>query len=143
MTKFWVIRSGDCLKPDSVESAAEFSSLPFGKPIWIEARQPRHAAHHRLFWLLCARIAVAIGATSENVCDVLKIATGHCTIVRTKTYGDLRLPKSISFAKMDQMEFREFFDRCILVIESEWGMERRDVLAAVEDILIPTENRTV
>ena len=141
MSDFWAVRHGDNLRIADVESAVAFSRLPIGKALHIEVRQPRNGAHHRLYWALCHRIANAIGSTSENVSDLLKIATGHCNIVKSKTYGEVRLPKSISFAAMDQSDFREFFERCIVVICTEWGMERADVLAAVEDLLVPQEIR--
>lgn len=137
MAEFWATRKGDSLVPDGAESFAAFSKIPFGKTVKVEAKQPRNSGHHRLFWALCARIGDAVGASSENVCDLLKIETGHCDIVRSKKYGEIRLPRSISFAKMDQTEFRVFFERCVIVICDTWGMDRRDVLAAVEDLLIP------
>jgi len=122
------------LRPVDQESLDEFSRLPVGKPLHVEVKQPRNAAHHRLYWSLCARIANALGTTTaENVSDVLKIATGHFTLVNTKRYGRVHIPKSISFAAMDQTEFREFFERCVLVIYEEWKIDPE----LVSDLLVP------
>lgn len=141
MSVMWLVRAGDVLKPADVESAAEFSRLPFAKPVRAEVKLPRNSAHHRLFWLLCTRIANAVGAEVETVSDILKIESGHCVIVGSAKYGEIRLPRSISFKAMDQTEFAKFFDRCLDVIVSNWGIARADVLAAVEDLIAPTERR--
>ncbi len=134
MTCFWAIRVGDALHPDGTESHAAFSHVPFGKPVRVEVKQPRNGNHHRLFWALCARIATSIGAESENIADLFKVATGHATVIRSKTYGELRLPKSISFAKMDQTQFDEFFNRCVLCAYEEWKIPPE----MIADLLAPT-----
>lgn len=129
----WLRRIGEGLVPDSVDSAAEFARLPFGKSLHCEVKQPRNSSHHRLYWALCARIAQAKDLTSENVSDLFKIASGHCEIIRSKKYGDIRLPKSISFAKMEQTEFSAFFERCVKICYEEWQIPPE----AVSDLLAP------
>lgn len=139
MSEFWVRREGSTLHPTDAESRELIDKLPREKLLHVEVKLPRNAQHHRLYWALCQRIGAALGIDSENVSDVLKISTGHCKFVRSKRYGVLRVPKSISFAAMDQAAFSEFFERCVVCICEEWGIARNDVLAAVEDILVPTE----
>ena len=139
--KCWMQRNGTGLVPDGTESHIEFGKLPFGKAFFVEIKQPRNPKFHALFWVLVYRVASALGAHPANVCDILKIATNHCEIVKTKRYGEVRLPKSISFASMSETDFREFFERCIQVIQQEWGIDRPDILAATEDLLIGTEQR--
>lgn len=133
MTVLWVQRAGNSLVPDGDESIAAFARIPFGKSLQCEVKQPRNSRFHRLYWALCARIASGVGAEPENVSDLLKIATGHCTIIRSKTYGEMKLPKSIAFSKMEQSEFSAFFERCCAVIYTEWGVDP----AAVADLLLP------
>lgn len=138
MTIFWAERIAGALRPCDQESLEEFAKIPIGKPLQVEVRQPRNAAHHRLFWSLCARIAEARGVTAENIADVLKIATGHFTLVRTKSYGEIHIPKSISFAAMDQTAFHTFFERCVLTVYEEWQIEPE----LVSDLLVPQERAT-
>lgn len=138
---FWAQRSGDNLVPDGAESFAEFAKLPVRKLLRVEVRYARSGPQHRLYWELCRRIAHAVGAEPENVSDLLKIETGHCSVIHSKTYGELRLPRSISFAGMEQVAFNEFFEKCVNVICNTWGMQKKEVLAAVEDVLIPQEKR--
>lgn len=135
MAEFFAMRNATGLLPHTMEDAAELQKLPFAKPLLVSVKAPRNGRHHSLYWVLCARIASAVGAEPETVSDTLKIATGHCTIVQSKTFGTLRLPKSISWAKMDDTAFRDFFNRCVAVIVSEWGIARTDVLEAVKDLI--------
>lgn len=139
MTDFWATRRGDALHVTDPEAAAVFARLPFGKPLHVEVRQPRNGAHHRLYWTLVHRIAESVGAEPANVSDILKIETGHCVTVKSAKHGEVKLPRSISFAKMDQAAFRAFFDRCIVAITEVWGIAQPDLLASVEDLIVPTE----
>lgn len=134
---FFAVRVGNVLRPDGAESANTLSKLPYGESLLVSIRRPRNLKRHKLYWVLCQRIADAIGAEAENVSDMLKIETGHCRIVKTRKFGVLRLPASISFHSMDETAFRDFFDRCLNVIYSEWGIERNDILAVVNDVLMP------
>lgn len=138
MTTFWAERAAGALRPADGDSMDEFLKLPVGKLFHVEVKQPRNAAHARLYWALCHRIAESMGVTAENVSDVLKIATGHFTTVNTKKYGRVHVPKSISFANLDQTSFREFFERCVLVVYEEWQIEPE----LVADLLVPQERVT-
>lgn len=140
MSEFWAYRNGDNLTPADSESAAIFSRVPFGSPVHVEVKQPRNGKQMRLYWALCQRIANAVGADAEGVSDLIKLRTGHVHIVSTKK-GIERFPRSISFAKMDGTSFSEFLDKAILVICEDFGMSRPDVLAAVQDLIVPTEQR--
>src|SRR5437868_11101300 len=119
----WLIRKGDSLVPDSVESAAEFARLPFGKQMHCEIKRPRNVQMHRLYFALVHRIAQAKGVPADAVDYVLRIAAGHCEIIRTQKYGDLRVAKSLQFAKCDQLAFREFFDHAIAAAYDEFGID--------------------
>lgn len=139
MSEFFVSRKGDGLIAHTIEDAAAISRLPFGKPIKVTAVTPRNGRFAALYWVMCTRIGNAIGFEAEIVSDTLKIATGHCETIKSKTYGTLYLPSSISFAKMDESSFRAFFEKCLIVIFNEWSIDRKDVLEAVADLLTPTE----
>lgn len=134
MTTFWAQRFGEILRPVGPESVAQLVKLPLAKDIKIAVFQPRYAKRHRLFWLICERIGGAIGADSGVVADLLKIETGHCTVVKSARYGIVRIPKSIAFHAMDETQFREFFERCVVAICENWGSSRPEVLAAMADL---------
>ena len=115
--KAFFTRTVSGLSPADDEARDLLRSIKPGSTVGLELSRPRNIRFHRLYWGLCSAIASAIGAQSENVSDVIKLRSGHFTVVQTKTER-LRLPKSISFAKMDQAEFRSFFERaCVVVCE--------------------------
>lgn len=134
MSDFWASRVGDSLTPVDAESFAAFSKLPFGRPLHIEAKQPRNGAHHRLYWALVHRIANAVGCAPEALSSHLKVRTGHVATVRTKD-GLREYPASISFAALDQTQFSEFYNRCITVICEDLGLRRPDILEACKDLI--------
>lgn len=137
MSDFWLIRHGNTLISHTAESQETISRLPFGKPLQATIKQPRNGRHSALYWVLCHRIAAAVGSEPENISDLLKVETGHCEIIRSKKYGELRLPRSISFSKMNQTDFSIFFENCLRIIYSNWAIEREDILATIGDLLEP------
>lgn len=139
--EIYLKRAGNVLVPDGQEAIDEVSKLPFGKSLRAEVKRDRSGPHHRLFFALCSRIASAVGSETDTVVDLLKVSTGHCTWVQTKSHGRIPIPKSIAFKNMDQLSFRAFFDKCLDTIYAEWSIERPDVLAVLSDIMTPTEQR--
>lgn len=134
MSIFWAQREGMMLRPYGSESATALGKMPFGKALQIEVKQPRNSKHHRLFWALCARIGDAVGCEHEDIAFLLKLRTGHVRHVHTKK-GIVEIPLSISFAAMDQLMFKGFFDKCVNCIYTEFGIAVPDILEAVKDLL--------
>lgn len=123
MAKGFMIRTphGLVVDPDDDRSRDLLRGAQLGSHVEVEVRRPRNLQHHRLFWKLCSVIAESVPGfqTAENVAETLKLATGHYTTIKGKR--DLyRIPKSISFAAMDQSEFSAFFERVCQVVCSEW-----------------------
>lgn len=137
MAELFVRRVGAALWPDGDESVVEFNKIPFGKSLKAEVKQPRNPRYHRWFFAICGRIAGGIGSDAETVANVFKFATGHVEVVKTKTYGDVRIPKSISFAKMDDISFHEFVEKCIQCAYQEWQIDPADLA----DLLAPQETQ--
>jgi hypothetical protein len=137
VTKFWVRRVGDALHADSAESFNEFSKLPVDKPMRAVIDLPRNPRHSRLFFALCARIAEGIGETTEFVERAFKVETNHFDHFKTADGRDVLVLRSISFAKFDQVAFNTFFERCVEVAYSRWGVDP----ASVADLLAPEESQ--
>lgn len=131
---FFAKRTGTGLQPDGDESLVEFAKLPFGKTLHVTVKQERSGAHHRLYWAVCRRIANGVGTSAENVDELFKLATGHFEIIRSKSQGEIHRTKSISFAKMEQAKFREFFDACLVVAFTEWGIEPEAFADLLEEV---------
>ena len=130
------IRSVNGLTPADDSAREMLAGLPIGKMVKASVSRPRNLGHHRLYWALCSAIASSIGAQRENVSDVLKLKTGHFTVVQTKSER-IRLPRSISFAKMTQDEFNTFFKECTRVICEEFlpHMKPSDLVKEIEQMV--------
>ncbi len=138
MTTLFLKRVGFYLVPDGDESVSALSSLPFGKSFKAEVKQPRNPAFHRLFFSICRRIGDGVGCNEEQIATVFKLATGHYEVIKSKRHGELKIPRSISFAQMDNTAFREFFDKCVVVAFEEWHIEREALADLIDG---PTEKR--
>ena len=117
--KVFMVRTMNGLLPDDERATEALRGIKIGQTVAVEVTRPRNIQHHRLYWAMCSKIGNALDVEPENISDVLKLRTGHFVVVQTKS-GPVHLPRSISFAKMDQAQFREFFERCCRVITAEW-----------------------
>lgn len=123
MAKCLMIRTlfGLMLNPNDARSRDALKGLALGASVQVDVVRPRNVKRHNLYWALVTNISDAIpgNLTAENISDLLKLETGHCTIIRTsrETY---KVPKSISFSKMDDAEFCAFLDRCCQFICTTW-----------------------
>ena len=131
-----MVKRGKGLEPYGDESIVEFANLPFEKPLQVDVAQPRNSGHHRLFWALCARIGRGIGKDAEWVERAFKVETGHYDIYKYGGKESLVL-RSISFGKMDQIAFREFFEKCVEIMYRVWKIDP----ASVADLLVPQEDQ--
>lgn len=136
MAKAFFIKTLSGLQPEDDAGREALRGLGLGEVVECEIRRPRNIKMHRLFWKLCSTIAEAVGTTTaENVCDVLKFRTGHVRQIETKK-GVVKVPRSISFAQMDQAAFNTFFDRACAVVCEEWlpHMEASELRREIEQM---------
>lgn len=77
---------------------------------------PRNPKHHRKFMALVALVAET-SETFDNLDKALcavKVAAGHCDFIANPETGELiAVPRSISFANMDQEEFEVFYTNAV------------------------------
>jgi hypothetical protein len=119
MAKTLMLRTLSGLQPTDDMGREALRGIKVGEHVAVEVTRPRNIRHHRLYWQLCQSIAEAVGAKAESVSDVIKVRTGHVTVVKTAS-GLMEFPRSISFAKMDQAGFSAFFDDACRVVCSEF-----------------------
>lgn len=126
------------LRPVNSIAEDKLKKLKLGDVVAVDVRKPRCLSHHRLYWALCQLVAENMDGhyDAEVVSDVIKIRAGHVLPVKTAK-GEVFLPKSISFAAMDQLQFNEFFDRALRVVVSDIlpGLDSDTLRAEVESIL--------
>jgi len=75
--------------------------------------------------------------STDDLLDVCKLRIGHVTVIQTPQ-GEERVPKSISFASMDETEFGKFYDRAVFWVASEVipGLNRQHLNDEVEAELL-------
>lgn len=131
--KIWLKKIGPALYAYDKDFQEEFDKLPRGKSLKADITQPRNIDFHRLYWALCARVAHGIGKEADWVDWALKVETGHADVFMTRGGREVLRPRSISFAEMDEIAFRAYFDSCVAVIYEQWRIDP----ASVADLLLP------
>jgi len=92
------------------------AAMEAGECFQLEFSVPRHIAHHKKFWALVSLVAEMsdIYDNRDKAVAAVKIAAGHCDFVPHPNGEELvALPKSISFAAMDQVEFEAFYGNAV------------------------------
>lgn len=131
---------GGQLRPADALAEEALKGLSQGEVYKVKLSKPRNGKHHRKFMALCKIILDNTERydAMEDVITMFKIATGHFK-EHTGKHGEvIYIPKSISFAKMDQLEFNAFYDRCInkTVRHILVGLPESDLRNEIEDICL-------
>lgn len=127
-----------CLEGYDDASAETINTLPPNRPLLASIRQPRNLAHHRKFFALVNLIFdnQSQFASKDELIACLKVYVGHCQVYERK--GELiKVPKSIAFDQMDQVDFDDFYRRVLDVVARDlWPSVTVDWLkAAIEEYL--------
>ena len=124
MTKFLAIKKLNTLRPLDEAGEVALGSIGDGETVTVEIRKTRNPQHHRMFWALMTLVWDNLDheryPTVENFVAAVKIGTGHRETVFLPNGKEIYIPKSISFSKMDQMEFGAFYDRVCDLIAEHW-----------------------
>ena len=127
------------LRPCGRAGAEVLDGIGPDEVVKVEISRPRNVLHHRKFFALLDVIFPHQDeyVTEEDFRAAFTCALGYCTKVKTRTGATVLIPKSISFAKMDQRAFEQFFDRALLLITTRIlpGIDRADVEREVAEIL--------
>lgn len=113
MARVLLARRGYALVPLDDEGLERVRAVPEGEVVAVEFTRPRNSKFHRLFFGLLNKVAQNSGYSTEELLGIVKLATGHCYPVKLPNGMIVKVPKSISFAKMDETAFRQFWDRAI------------------------------
>jgi hypothetical protein len=101
------------------ETAREtLARIQNGSYVTAEPKVPRNPKSHRLFFALMNLILhnQSYYKTLDQVIAVFKVACGHADLIVLKNGDHTWIPKSISYASMDDIEFSKFLDRAIDVV---------------------------
>lgn len=102
---------------------------------WSRARSGQM---HRLFFALLKMVFdnQTECKTMDVLLSVVKLGTGHADVVRTAQGFYFSVPRSISFARMDQDQFNKFFNRAVdfIVADILPGIDKAALTAEVYNL---------
>lgn|GEM_PF-296313 len=128
----------DMLLPADSHAAAALAALPIAETIAVKVVRERSLPMHRLFFGILQHVAEnSRFETAERLLVALKIRLGRYDLCRLPNGRCVPVPQSISFAAMDQTEFRRFFDDAVKLICEEvlGGMDSAQLIRDVEAML--------
>lgn len=110
--EFGALRPVDAAGKDLIDHIGK------GELVKVKISRPRNAGHHRKFFALLNLVFENQEhyPTLDHMLVALKVALGHCDTVILKNGQTAFIPRSISFAKMDQTEFEAFWDKACQII---------------------------
>lgn len=120
MIELLMLKKSNHLAPVDTIGMEALQQLANGTTVTVRMTQTRNLQHHRLWYALLQTVfeAQTTFATLDEMHDAIKIAIGYFEAQHTLSGEVYYHPKSISFAKMDQPSFRQFFDRAVDVVIS-------------------------
>lgn len=126
------------LHPADHLAAEDLRGLKNGETVRAQITRPRNAGHHRKFFALMKVVFdnQSRYPTLKHLVDAIKLAIGHCD--ERKVDGkDIVVLRSISFAKLDQSGFEQFYDRVLDLVLTKIlpHVARSDIEARVLDII--------
>jgi len=135
---FSAVRRGGVLFPASARSEQIVREFAFNKPVLLEARNARNPEHHELFFAILDRVVKATGRfpNSDALNKALKFQLG----ITDEWYdlnGELHIePGSIAWSAMPQDQFKNFFDKAMLIIgEHFYGDMTAEQIVDIENLI--------
>lgn len=115
-------RRGQMLATTDTDGQEVMSMLGRDELVSVMIIRPRNIKHHRKFFKMISEVFKAQSEWNDedHMLDEIKIELGHCRKRVRKDATISYMPRSISFANMDQSAFElfynKFLDYCIQVI---------------------------
>jgi len=118
--KVYVRVGNNALHPVGDVAEEFFAKLKWGMDMLVTISRPRNLAHHRKFFTMVHKVFQnqEVYRSEDDLLDALKIAIGHVKRIIVKGVEHV-IPKSISFAKMDQDEFDDFYKRAVDFVRTD------------------------
>ena len=112
--KIQVVKHGGFIKPIDDEGRDALRRFANGEIFMADVTMPRNLMFHRKFFAML-KIILENQEYYTNVNDLRAVCLceiGHCDTIRTKN-GYVSVPKSISWAQMDEIEFNKMYDKAV------------------------------
>jgi hypothetical protein len=111
-------RVGGALAPADAASAAALEAIPEGASVQLKLTQPRNLSHHRKYWALLQAVFPhqTVYPTLDAFAAAMKVATGLAEPIALPNGRVVYAGSSISFARMDQKAFEQFYERAVQIV---------------------------
>lgn len=114
-----VINTPRGLVPVGDDDYEEKRKLKLGETYSVEIKVARNLDFHRKYFALISyayeflnEAETAKFKTKENFRKYLELLAGHCEVIYHPRFNEfVEIPKSIAFAKMDNAEFDDLYER--------------------------------
>jgi hypothetical protein len=113
-----LVREGQKLAAADPVSLEALESIKLKETVTAVIRRSRNPGHHRKLFALLSIVFPHQRqyATTQDLLNALKVATGLFDVGKTIDGIPFMIPKSISFAAMSQTEFEQWYDRVVEII---------------------------
>lgn len=136
----YLLNTPSGLKPCYDEDYDKKKKLKIGETYKAKITVARNINLHRKYFALinCAwayqneRVTKHFRESVDSFRKTVEIASGHCeTVYNLQLKSWVEIPKSIAFDKMDEMEFRDLYDRVKDILFSTFltGVDEDEFLA--------------
>lgn len=136
--KINLIKHYQVLLPSLPQDAELLESIKFGEILEIDIKRPRNGKFHRKFFALLQVVKDRTDYDNvEQILHLLKLKLGYYEMIVNTNGKPVYYPKSISFAKMEQPEFEQFYNQSVNVILRDFvpNLTRQDIDEAVNRII--------
>lgn len=136
--KINLIKHYQVLLPSLPQDAELLEGIGFGEILEVEIKRPRNGKFHRKFFALLQVVKESTDYDNvEQILLLLKLKLGHYETIVNTNGKPIYYPKSISFAKMEQPEFEQFYSQSVNVILRDFvpNWTQQDIEQAVDRII--------
>lgn len=134
MTTAFCHRGDSGLVPADAKTAEILSRIPRSELVKVEITRPRNLAWHRRFFVLLHLLHdnQSLIDDFDDFRGVFEVALGHCTM-----FGNVAVPKSIRFSKLDQAGFEKLWDKAVDVACTRIipNLNRADLEREIRDLV--------
>lgn len=113
--KLWFFKLGRNLVAADEEAEDAIARIAHGEALLIDIRRPRNLKFHRKYWALIATVFdnQERYPTREHLHVAVKLAAGWFDSMVLEDGRLVYVPRSISFAAMDEDEFTKFYSEAV------------------------------
>jgi hypothetical protein len=124
------------LAPAYDEDKEKLKRVKVGEIVEVTYKKPRNIKFHKLYFALIQMVFdnTEIFDNKDDLRYWLTMKAGFYEEIKTPN-GMLYTAKSIKFESMDELEFKDLFDKSVEVIEKQFGWESEEILNNLNDFM--------